>query len=93
MGEDARRGGQGAAGVKRPAASSTAAIMASPNTTSIAVSSTIVAPIVTMLELATSRRTIPTLSASPTRAGSTALAPIELTNAPSVVRNRTGDGP
>ena len=66
----------------------TATITAAPNATSIAVSSTIVATIVTTLDPGTCRRTTPTRSASPTRAGKTASAPIALTKAPNVVRNR-----
>ena len=74
--------------MERPARS-TAPINVIPKTTSIAVSSTIVPAIVVTVAPATRRRMIPTRSASPTRAGSTAFAPIAPANAPSVVRYRS----
>jgi hypothetical protein len=88
-----RQGGCRAVRADRPAGKqNTAAIMAAPNATSMAISSTIVATMVTTLDPGTSRRTMPTRSVSPTRTGRTALAPMEPTKAPSVVRNRTRAG-
>ena len=87
-----RQVGSSAGRGERPPASNTVTITAAPNATSMAVSSTIVAAIVTTLEPGTWRRTIPTRSASPTRAGRTAFAPIEPTNAPRVVGTGHGLG-
>ena len=66
---------------ERPA-TITAPITPSPNPISIAVSSTIVPAIEATLDPGRRRRMMPTLSASPTRAGSTAFAPIAPANAP-----------